>query len=104
MLLASGVAQLLDDTGGGHYVMVAGPGGADIVQLCEELSYLDISGPTMKSRLMVNLAHAGQDDDCEEAVQECLALGVNKFVLDNNTERLDWLGQLVQAQGKSCTF
>ncbi|CAB9496494.1 expressed unknown protein [Seminavis robusta] len=104
MIMASGVAQTLDDTGGGDYVFVVGERGKhgnDILELCEELSYLDVPGPTMKSRLVVDISN-NTNEECEEAVEECLLLGVNKFAIDE--DRLNWLGHFVQAQGKSCTF
>jgi len=104
MLIANGVAQILDDTGGGKYVFVVGTRGKyanDILELCEELSYLDLAGPTMKSRLVVDLS-ANTNEECEDAAEECLMMGVNKFVIDE--DRLNWLGHFVQNQGKSITF
>lgn len=99
--LASGVAQLMDDTGGGKYLYIVGDDSEQIVQVCEELSYLDVAGPTMKSRLIVDLGQTSMDDG-EETVEECLLMGVNKFVVPEN--QLEWLGKLVQEEGKTCTF
>jgi len=85
----------------------------DIVQLCEELGYLDVAGPTMKSRLVVAIESKNQ-------VEECLLMGINKFVISSTTsnnddtnssssssssvlaeEQYEWLNELVQDQGKT---
>lgn len=100
--MASGVAQLLDDTGGGKYLCVAGDDSDDIVELCEELSYLDVAGPTMKSRIIVDLPSKMEEEALEEAVEEWLLMGINKFILEQ--ERLDWFGGAVRDQGKNPTF
>ena len=99
--MANGVAQILDDTGGGKYLHVLGDDSDSIVEVCEELSYLDVTGPTLKSRIIVDVAKAKQEES-EETVEECLMMGINKFVVEE--DRLDWLDQLVQDQGKTCTF
>jgi hypothetical protein len=100
--LASGVAQLMDDSGGGKYLYILGQDSDSIVQLCEELSYLDVTGPTMKSRIIVDLVQTNDESQSEEAVEECLLMGVNKFAVQE--DQLSWLGQLVEDQGKTCTF
>jgi hypothetical protein len=94
-----------------------------IVQLCEELSYLDVPGPIMKSRLVVdcpfllssqvdekNEGGAGsgggghEDDACLELLDQVMGMGVNKFVLYQEQEQqqrqLDMLQCLVNEQGK----
>ena len=109
LMMASGVARLMDDTGGGNHIIVAGERGKhgnDILDLCEELLrtfYSDVQGPTMKSRLIVNVSR-NTNDECEEAVGECLKLGINKFIIDE--ERIDWLGHFVESKGGgyACTF
>ena len=96
--MANGVAQILDDTGGGTYLYVVGDDSDSILEVCEELSYLDVTGPTLKSRIIVDIANT-KPEESEEAVEECLMMGINKFVVE--LDRLDWLGQLVQDQGKT---
>jgi hypothetical protein len=101
ILVANQVGQLLDDIGGGNNVIVSGEN--DLVELCEELCYLDLVGPTMKSRLVVEaVSQDTREDNHFEIVEECLRMGINKFVVSER--QLPWLGQLVLDQGKSCTF
>mmetsp|Transcript_3439 Transcript_3439/g.6277 ORF Transcript_3439/g.6277 Transcript_3439/m.6277 type:complete len:213 (-) Transcript_3439:2005-2643(-) len=86
-----------------------------LVALCQELAYLDVTGPTMKSRLVVDASSPDQ-------VEECLLMGINKFVLSSSSRsssssiqtdhhdddmaailmqaQLDWLQTVVQDQGK----
>lgn len=97
--LANGIASLIDATGGCEFVWLGQnqnrtTSAEDTVQLCEELSYLDVRGPTMKSRLVVDLRHA----DAEETAEECLLMGVNKFVVEEDA--LQVLRDIVQKSGK----
>ena len=98
VLVANGVASLIDDTGGGSYVLLCPNDDVDvddeddIVALCEEMSYLDVAGPTMKSRLVVS---AVSDDQ----VEECLGIGVSKYVV-GDASALDRLQAVVEEQGK----
>ena len=66
VLTASATANLMDNTGGGEFILLTprvsekdDSCGDAMVQLCEELSYLDVEGPTIKSRLIVS----AMDDD-----------------------------------------
>jgi hypothetical protein len=112
ILVASGVATLIDQTGGGDIIWVLpstnnendnedvgseGVEGEDsIIDLCQQLSYLDVAGPTIKSRLIVTA-------QSEYQVEECLNIGVNKFVFQHynpNTNRVKWFGDMVEEQGK----
>jgi hypothetical protein len=112
ILVASGVATLIDKTGGGDFIWVQPPanntnddnegveGEEDdsIVDLCQQLSYLDVAGPTIKSRLIVTA-------QSEYQVEECLNIGVNKFVIPHQQYRLNlnsvkWFGDMVEEQGK----
>lgn len=128
ILTASGIATLLDDTGGGDTVWLgttpSRTGLNDknkamapmaitdpdrIVALVEELSYLDIPGPTMKSRLIVDLigllpTHAakGMEKMAKEAVEEFLSMGLNRFAV--RRDRLEWLQGILKENGKElCT-
>lgn len=94
-LVANGVASLMDETGGGDFIWLEPDETVDedeLIRMCEELSYLDVSGPTIKSRLVV----AAQT---EYQVEECLNMGVNKFVLEDPF-KVNWLRSIVEDQGK----
>lgn len=120
ILVASRVATLIDKTGGGDFIWVypspstndnankedegneSSKGGEDddsIIDLCQQLSYLDVAGPTIKSRLIVTA-------QSEYQVEECLNIGVNKFVFQQqqqqhpNLNSVKWFGDLVEEQGK----
>ena len=98
MLTASGVASIVDATKGGDYVYLVGQESDAIVELAEELGYLDVEGPTLKARMVIDLSQIKEDAD--EGLEECLMMGINKFVIDPN--RLQWMADLVQEQGKTC--
>ena len=121
--MTNGVAQILDDAaaagGGGlagKYLYVTGNriDSDSILEVVEELSYLDITGPTLISRIIVdvtnnnNIGSEEDDDDDddddwqEEAVEGCLMMGVNKFAVEES--QLDWLDQIVRKEGKKSTF
>ena len=83
--IASGVANLIDATasnGSSISNIILDPPLPDdaeccddeLVRLSEELSYLDVTGPTIKSRLIV----AAHSMDC---VEECLNIGISKFIV-----------------------
>jgi len=131
ILIANGVATLIDNTGGGDTVWLSSNSifssssssnidihtvdletkapttvidPDSIVTLCEELSYLDISGSTMKSRITVDLdllfvnPTAGGEEEAM-VVEECLMMGINKFFVQK--ERLKWFQEILQRHGKS---
>jgi hypothetical protein len=112
ILVASGVATLIDKTGGGDFIWVQPPtnnntedkesgegeGDDSIIDLCQQLSYLDVAGPTIKSRLIVTA-------QSEYQVEECLNIGLNKFVFPHqqyhlNPNSVKWFGDMVEEQGK----
>lgn len=83
--IASGVANIIDATvskGSSISNIILDPPLPDdteccddeLVRLSEELSYLDGTGPTIKSRLIV----AAHSTDC---VEECLNIGISKFIV-----------------------
>ena len=65
-----------------------------IVQICEELVYLDVTGKTVKSRLLVDA------DDDEDVIEETMFAGVNKFVITNE-EQITIVEEIAKDQGKS---
>jgi len=74
----------------------------NLVRLCEELSYLDVPGPTIKSRLIVSTLNNN-----EEVIEDCLQIGINKYILDisdndmNDLEdRLRGLRKVIEEEGK----
>ncbi|KAL7523978.1 hypothetical protein ACHAWF_000768 [Thalassiosira exigua] len=108
--VASRVANAIDasaEGGGGSYVsnILLDPDAAsgkiegdfdpdDLVRLCEELSYLDVTGPTVKSRMVVAAVNKDQ-------LEECLGMGISKFIVgDNEGRSLDMLMNAVEEQGK----
>ena len=66
--------------------------GDELVRVCEELSYLDVTGPAIKSRLVVP-AHS------QDHVEECLGIGISKYIVDD-AESLEMLGGVVEEAGK----
>lgn len=97
--VANGVASLIDSTGGlsiNHVCLLPEIDDAESVRtLAEELVYLDVPGPTIKSRLIVDLVTSG---DKEETLDECLQMGVNKFIVSELD--FDWLESIVEENGK----
>jgi hypothetical protein len=64
----------------------------EYVRLCEEISYLDVAGPTMKSRLVVSATNTDQ-------IGECLDIGISKYIVDG-VECLEMLRDVVDEAGK----
>lgn len=94
--VASQVAALIDGTGGGNLLWLVPPlSGADaydVVQVCEELMYLDVAGPTIKSRIIMDTLN-------EEMLEETMMLGINKFVVKEESE-IDVIADMAKWQGK----
>ena len=102
LTLATGVASLIDATHGGDYVYLMGEHDDmdSLVELAEELGYLDVEGPTLKARMVVDLATATTTSAAVDGVEECLMMGINKFVIE--PDRLKWMADFVQGHGKTC--
>jgi hypothetical protein len=93
--IASGVAKLIDATasnGSSISNIILDPPLPDdtescddeMVRLSEELSYLDVTGPTIKSRLIV----AAHNTEC---IEECLNIGISKFIVtDKHALHILW--------------
>uniref|UniRef100_A0A7S2EM21 Uncharacterized protein n=1 Tax=Ditylum brightwellii TaxID=49249 RepID=A0A7S2EM21_9STRA len=96
MHVAGQVARLIDETGGGDTFLITASDkidADDVIQLCEELMYLDVAGPTIKSRIILNSTN-------EELIDELMLLGVSKFALDEE-EDISMLEDISKWQGKS---
>eukprot|EP00985_Skeletonema_marinoi_P018237 scaffold10159_cov80-Skeletonema_marinoi.AAC.7 len=72
----------------------------ELVQLCEELTYLDVPGSTIKSRLVVSALSGDQ-------LEECLQMGITKYIIDAASDgresvesRLGMLRDVVEENGK----
>lgn len=97
--LANQVANLMDETGAGDYLLVSASSQQDdsyMVQLCEELSYLDVPGPTIKSRLVLDCVPEAKED----LVDEVMMIGVNKFLVTDELQRDCIIQTVAEEQGK----
>ncbi|MGK3760894.1 MAG: hypothetical protein ACI8RD_013212 [Bacillariaceae sp.] len=65
----------------------------NMIQICEELIYLDVAGATIKSRLLVDSLN-------EDIVEDTMFAGVNSYVIDNE-EQVDMIENVAKEQGKS---
>lgn len=90
--LATEIASIMDASlGGSDYVLVSSSLSDDddyVIRLCEELSYLDVPGPTMKSRLMLDCG-----DSDEDLIDEIMMIGVNKFVVREDEQLIQSVAQ-----------
>ena len=64
-----------------------------MLQICEELIYLDVAGATIKSRLLV-------DSLSEDIVEDTMFAGISSYVIDNE-EQVEMVENVAQEQGKS---
>ncbi|KAL7434563.1 hypothetical protein ACHAXM_004146 [Skeletonema potamos] len=96
IVIANRIATLIDLTGSGDLIWLSSGNeddADDMIQMCEELCYLDLPGKPVKSRLMVNSSN-------EKAVTEAMFSGVNKFVIDNE-EQIALVTEIAEEQGKA---
>mmetsp|Transcript_22664 Transcript_22664/g.28979 ORF Transcript_22664/g.28979 Transcript_22664/m.28979 type:complete len:147 (+) Transcript_22664:403-843(+) len=102
--LANNVASMIDTHGGCHHLHLSSSSSSSskvevadtMVQVCEELIYLDVAGATIKSRLIVD--HVVEEDSLLEDV---LFAGVNKFVVQDEEEEVGLVEEVVEGLGKS---
>ncbi|CAJ1936587.1 unnamed protein product [Cylindrotheca closterium] len=104
--IANQVAAWIDANQGGDFIWVPSTCSADanvdsdaLERLCEELSYLDLVGKTVASRLMIG---GGRMDSTinDELVNETMFSGVNKFVVSNEDD-ISLIAEIAELQGKS---
>ena len=109
--LANNIASMVDTEGGCDFIWISSKTkdnvdntikdpstdvlfGADtIIQICEELLYLDVAGATIKSRLMLNPSH-------EDVLEDSMFAGVNKYVIDSE-DQIEMVEDAAKNQGKS---
>jgi hypothetical protein len=102
--IASRTATRLDRHGDNYIWLEAPDDNADAaIRLCEELVYLDVAGPTIKSRLLLDTSNP-------EVVEEAMFSGVNKFVInggdgdDDDDEQqksiIETIEEIAKEQGK----
>lgn len=93
--IANQVATLIDTRNIGDYLWLShneDVDADDVIQLYEELIYLDVPGPTVKSRLIVQTS----DDDL---IDEAMMSGINKFVIENESQ-IRSVEEIAKDQGK----
>mmetsp|Transcript_137 Transcript_137/g.392 ORF Transcript_137/g.392 Transcript_137/m.392 type:complete len:339 (-) Transcript_137:110-1126(-) len=100
--LANNIAAMIDANGGCDYLWIslgqrrkedASAISDIIVQVCEELIYLDVAGATIKSRLLVDSLN-------EDMLEDILFAGVNKYVIEDLSQA-EMVEAAVEDQGKS---
>ena len=94
--LANNIASMIDARGGCDFVWISSSSKnkADtMVQVCEELVYLDVAGATIKSRLLVDSLN-------EDMLEDLMFAGVNKYVIDNENQ-VEMIENVAKEQGKS---
>ena len=98
--LANNIASMIDSSGGCDYIWIksdqtttSSKDADTMVQICEELVYLDVAGATIKSRLLVDALN-------EDMVEDIVFAGVNKYVIDNE-DQAQLVDDVANEQGKS---
>jgi hypothetical protein len=103
--LANQVATIIDSLGGRgcEYIWLSHSDHDDsddkVVQVCEELIYLDVAGPTIKSRLLVDVGRNNNNNDDDDIIESVMMAGVNKFVIQN-VSQVDRIERIASEQGK----
>lgn len=95
MAVASQLATVIDSTGGANYLLLTPPDHVDeedVVELCEELIYLDVAGPTIQSRIVIESSREG-------VIDETMLAGINKYIVDDDSV-VDTISDIARAQGK----
>ncbi|KAL3904419.1 MAG: hypothetical protein SGILL_010078 [Bacillariaceae sp.] len=94
--LANNIATMIDTVGGCDFLWLSSKddGSADkAVEVCEELVYLDVAGPTIKSRLLIDSLN-------DDVLEDSMFAGVNKFVVDSESD-IAVIQEVASSQGKS---
>jgi hypothetical protein len=94
--LANNIATMIDSVGGCDFIWLSSKSDVSAdkaVEVCEELVYLDVAGPTIKSRLLIESLN-------EDVLEDSMFAGVNKFVVDEEND-IEAIEEVASAQGKS---
>mmetsp|Transcript_12182 Transcript_12182/g.28933 ORF Transcript_12182/g.28933 Transcript_12182/m.28933 type:complete len:324 (-) Transcript_12182:92-1063(-) len=99
--LANNVAAMIDTNGGCDYIWISSEQtkennmaiGETMVQVCEELVYLDVAGATIKSRLLVDFLN-------EDMLEDVMFAGVNKYAI-RNEDQAEMVESTAKEQGKT---
>ncbi|KAG7355151.1 hypothetical protein IV203_004507 [Nitzschia inconspicua] len=98
--IANHVASMIDTIGGGGYgccdflwLSCSQTQQAEkLVEVCEELIYLDVAGPTINSRILMDVVNV-------DVVEDVMFAGVNKFVVQDESQ-IDMVQATAASQGK----
>lgn len=98
--LANNIATMIDTNGGCDYIWISSEKTKDndttigdtMVQVCEELVYLDVAGATIKSRLLLDFLN-------EDVLEDVMFAGVNKYVI-HNEDQAEMVESTAEKQGK----
>lgn len=97
--VANNVASMIDAVGGACDFLWLSSSGDEtaatddqVVELCEELVYLDIAGPTIKSRILMDAVN-------NDAVEDAMFAGVNKFVVQQD-DQVEMIESIAASQWK----
>ncbi|KAG7359193.1 hypothetical protein IV203_015782 [Nitzschia inconspicua] len=94
--LANNVASMIDTIGGCCdflWLSCSQTQHAEkLVEVCEELIYLDVAGPTIKSRILMDVVNV-------DVVEDVMFAGVNKFVVQDENQ-IDMVKATAASQGK----
>jgi hypothetical protein len=94
--LANNVASMIDSVGGCDFIWLTSKSdeSADTaVEVCEELIYLDVAGPTIKSRLLIESIN-------EDVIEDAMFAGVNKYIIED-ASHAEIIESVASEQGKS---
>jgi hypothetical protein len=99
--LANNIAAMIDASGGCDYIWISSEHQNEkntsiadtMVQVCEELVYLDVAGTTIKSRLLVDSLN-------EDMLEDIMFAGVNKYVIENENQA-EMVKTVAKEQGKA---
>lgn len=93
--LANTVGTLIDTVKGCDLIWISSSSKSKdaVVSVCEELIYLDVAGPTIKTRLLVDVVD-------EDILEDIMFAGVNKYVIDDESQ-VEMVEKVAMEQGKS---
>ena len=96
LTLANNIASMIDSVGGCDFIWLTSTSddSADTaVEVCEELIYLDVAGPTIKSRLLIESIN-------EDVLEDSMFAGVNKYIIEDESHA-EIIESVASEQGKA---